>query len=257
MTARILDGIALRREMTAALRVEVEAASTDGAPPPCLATVVVGDNPRCHILARGKRSAAEEVGMRSVSVDLPASATQEEVEEAITRLGNDPGVHGVFMQLPLPGHLALEPILDFLPPAKDVDAMGSGGLHRPTTPLAVIRLLDRYEFPVDGRSVVVVGRSRGMERTLGDRGAQVTVASDASPIGRIECDILIATASRPESITGRHVRPGAVVVDLTGDVNQAEVEAVADALAPYPTGVGPVVLACLLRNTLDAAMLGP
>ena len=246
-----MDGIVLRREILAAIRSEIVAAA--GSPPPCLATVVVGDNPRCHILARGKRSAAAEVGMRTTTVDLPGTATQDEVEQAVARLADDPDVHGIFVQLPLPGHLDLEALLVLVPPAKDVDAMRRDSPHAATTPLAVVCLLERYDLPIAGRRVVVVGRARGMASLLTSRDGDVTQTDHAAPEVCREADILVATAGLPGSIGPDHIRPGAAVVDVTGDVDLAAVEAVAGAIAPYPSAVGPVALACLLRNTLFAA----
>jgi len=256
MKALVMDGIVLRREILAGIRDEITQAAAAGSPPPCLATVVVGDNPRCHILARGTRSAAAEVGMRTATVDLPGTATQDEVEKAVGGLGDDPGVHGIFVQLPLPGHLDLDALLALVPPVKDVDGMLPHRGHAPTSPLAVVRLLDRYDVAISGRRVVVVGDPRGMALLLGDKGGDVTQVDRASPEVCREADILVAAAGRPHTVGADHVRPGAAVVDVTGDVDLAAVEAVAGAVAPYPTAVGPVALACLLRNTLDAAKLG-
>jgi methylenetetrahydrofolate dehydrogenase (NADP+)/methenyltetrahydrofolate cyclohydrolase len=249
-----MDGVMLRREILAAVRAEIERASPSSAAA-CLATVVVGDNPRCHILARGKRSAAAEVGMRTVSVDLPATADADDVTQAIAALGEDPDVHGIFVQLPLPAHLDLDSLLELVPPVKDIDGMRPDGPHAPSTPLAVVRLLERYDVTISARRVVVVGRVRGIESLLSARGAQVIRTDDPAPAVCREADILVAAASRPGSIGSEHVRPGAAVVDVTGDVDLASVEAVAGAIAPYPAAVVPVTLACLLRNTLDAAKL--
>ena len=251
-----MDGVVLRRELVAAIRAEL-----DGSLNACLATVVVGDNPRCHILARGRRSAAEDAGLRAVGVDLPSAATQDEVEEALARLADDHGVHGIFVQLPLPAHLDPDRILRLVAPAKDVDGMGPDSVHAPPTAQAVVRLLDHYAVAVTGRRVVIVGRVAGMATLLARRGADVTEADEADEADEAapdvcrEADILIAAGGRPGSIGPDHVRPGAAVVDVTGDVDLERVEAIAGAVAPYPAGVGPVALACLLRNTLDAAKL--
>ncbi len=248
---RVMDGMLLRREILAAVRADPGTASA------CLATVVVGDNPRCHIFARGKRSSAAEVGMRSTKVDLTGTATQAEVEDAISLLATDAGVHGIFVQLPLPGHLDVEGITRLVPPLKDVDGMNPDGPHPPTTALAVVRLLDRFEITITGRRVVVVGQVRGMERLLVGRGADVTVTDEATPDTCRPADILIAGAGRPGTIGAGHIRPGATVVDVTGDVDLDQALTVAGAVAPYPATVGPVAVACLLRNTLDAAKLAP
>jgi methylenetetrahydrofolate dehydrogenase (NADP+)/methenyltetrahydrofolate cyclohydrolase len=252
MTALVMDGVALRAEIVAAIRAEVEAALADGCRPPCLATVVVGDNPRCHVFARDKRSAATEAGLRTVTVDLTGAATQDEVEQAIVRLAEDPSVDGIFVQLPVPGHVDLARILALVPPGKDVDALRPDSPHQRTTPLAVVTLLDRYEIPVAGRRVVIVGRVQGMEAVLTGRGATVVVIVDPAPDVCRSADILVAAAARPHTIGPDHVNPGTTVVDVTGDVDVGPVGAVVAALAPYPTAVGPVAVACLLRNTLDA-----
>ncbi len=251
----VLDGVTLRAEMIAAIRA--------GGHDACLATVVVGDNPRCHAFARDKRSAAAEAGLTTTQVDLTGSASQHDVEDALGRLAADPAVNGVFLQLPIPGHLDLDPLVELLPPGKDVDGMSPVALHPPTTAHAVIRLLDRYDIPVEGRRIVVVGGSprvaRAVAMLLTIRGADVTSLDDPVPDVCRRADILVTATGRPRTITADHLRPGAAVVDVTGDVDIASVSAVARAVAPYPTGVGPVAVACLLRNTVDAASakLGP
>ena len=218
---------------------------------------MVGDNPRCHAFARDKRSAAADAGITTVAVDLDASATQHEVEDAVGRLAADPTVDGIFVQLPLPDHL--DPVT--IPPAKDVDGAHPASIHDPTTAAAVVRLLDRYDIDVGtaGRRVVIVGRRHpAIARLLAARGADVIVLDDAgggrpSPADCRPADVLIVTTGRPRTITAHHVRPGAAVVDVVGAVDLVSVSAAARAIAPYPTAVGPVAVACLLRNTLDAA----
>ncbi len=244
-----MDGVGLRAEMIAALRDEAAARAHHA----CLATVVVGDNPRCHAFARDKRGAAAEAGITTVAVDLAASTSQSDLDRAIATLAADDGVHGVFVQLPLPDHLHLGPI----PPAKDVDGVGPGSPHAPTTAAAVLRLLDRYAIDLEGRRAVVLGTDRhpAIARLLTARGADVTVLDDAQSAAQTcrQADILVAAAGRPRTVTADHVRPGATVIDVTGDVDLPSVATVAGAVAPYPLGVGPVAVACLLRHTVDAA----
>ncbi|HVF14106.1 MAG TPA: bifunctional 5,10-methylenetetrahydrofolate dehydrogenase/5,10-methenyltetrahydrofolate cyclohydrolase [Acidimicrobiales bacterium] len=257
MTALAMDGVVLQAEMVAAVRAEIEASHPsvgdgDGSPSTCLATVVVGDNPRCHIFARDKRAAAAEAGMRTVTVDLTGAATQEEVEDAISRLADDPTVHGIFVQLPVSGHVDLDRIIELVPPAKDVDARRGDSPLAPTGAMAVVALLDRYEIRLAGQRVVVVGRVRGFEELLAGRGAQVILTGEAVPDVCRGADILVAAAGRPRTIGPDHVRRGAAVVDVTGDIDRGPVEDVAGAIAPYPAAVGPVAVACLLRNTLTA-----
>jgi methylenetetrahydrofolate dehydrogenase (NADP+)/methenyltetrahydrofolate cyclohydrolase len=247
-----MDGVVLGREIRAGVRAEIERGSSA----PCLATVVIGDNPRCHILARGKRSAAAEVGMRTVSVDLPATADASDVEQAIAGLGRDPGVDGIFLQLPLPGHLDLGSLLDLVPADKDVDGMRTDSPHGATTALALVRPRERFDVAIAGRRAVVVGRVRGMESLLAARGAHVTQIEDPMPEVCREAEILVAAAGRSGSIRSEHVRPGAAVADVTGDVDPDAISEVAGAIAPYPAAVLPVALACLLRNTLAAHRRG-
>ena len=246
-----MDGVTLRAEMIATMRDE--AAAGQGARAACLATVVVGDNPRCHAFARDKRSAAAQAGITTVAVDLATATTQDELDRAIATLAADDAVDGIFVQLPLPDHLHLGPI----PPAKDVDGAHPGSLHAPTTAAAVIRLLDRYAIDLDGRRAVVVGAHRhpAIARLLTARGVDVTVLDDAQSAAQTcrRAHILVTAAGRPRTVTADHLRPGATVIDVTGDLDLPSVATVAGAIAPYPLAVGPVAVACLLRHTLDAA----
>ena len=226
-----MDGVALRSEMIAALRAE---AAYAGGGTACLATVVVGDNPRCHAFARDKRTAAADAGLATVSVDLPGTATQAEVDGAIARLAADPAVDGIFVQLPLPAHLGRHPLV---PPAKDVDGIGPGSPHEPATALAIVRLLERYGVPITGRRAIAPAPIAG---ALARRGAHIVDQVEAA-------DIVVATGD----IDPDDIKAGAAVVDLTGGL----VPGRAGAVAPYPTGVGPVAIACLLANTVAAHRL--
>jgi methylenetetrahydrofolate dehydrogenase (NADP+) / methenyltetrahydrofolate cyclohydrolase len=254
MTAVVMDGVLVRAETVDAIRAGIAAGTS---PPACLATVVVGDNPRCHILARDKRRAADEAGLTTVAVDLTGAATQAEVEQAIAELAGDPAVDGILVQLPVSGHLDLDRVIALVPPVKDVDGLRPDSVHAPTTPLAVLRLLDHHGVPIDGRRAVVVGGSprlaRALAHLLTGRGAEVSLLDQAPAAICREADILVAAAGRPRTIGADHVRPGAAVVDLTGDVDLPPVEAVAGGVGPYPVAVGPVAIACLLLNTVDAA----
>jgi len=191
-----------------------------------------------------------------VSIDLARSATQAEVEDVLARLGADPDIDGIFLQLPLPRHLALDRAARLVPLVNDVDALRADSPHTPTTPLAVVGLLDCYDISIADRRAVVVGPSPGMARLLTVRGAHVTTTDDPSPEICREAEILVVAAGRPRSIGPDHIRTGAAVVDLTGAVDADRVGAIVGAIAPYPAAVGPVAIACLLRNTLDAAKLG-
>ncbi len=279
--AILMDGNRLRDETVARLRVEIEAM---GNPRVCLTTVLVGGDRPSQIYVRMKQRKAEEAGMHPGHVGLPEDATQADVEAAVQALVDDPGVHGILVQLPLPDHLDPEPVLALIPPEKDVDGLTERSMgrlvrglpgHVPCTPLGVMRLLDRYGVAISGKRAVVVGRSTlvGLPQVLllARKGvdATVTLAHSRTPqmieVCR-EADIIVAAAGQARMITAEHVKPGAAVIDvgvsrsesgIVGDVDFDAVQAVAGAITPMPGGTGPMTIGCLLENTLEAArMLG-
>jgi methylenetetrahydrofolate dehydrogenase (NADP+)/methenyltetrahydrofolate cyclohydrolase len=277
MPAVLMDGVRLGDEIIAGLRQIVEASGT---PPVCLATVVVADDQPSLSNVRIKHRRAEAAAMTSRSVLLPPTASQVQVEASVAELVGDPAVHGVFVQLPLPDGLEPDPVLDLVPPEKDVDGLSEVSMGRlvrgraglaPGTPLGVIRLLARYGVPTAGSRAVVVGRSSlvalPLALLLARKGtdATVTLTGDDDPdlvdVCR-EADILVSTAGVAGLITADHVRPGAAVIDagvtrtsaaIVGDVDFEAVQAIAGAIAPMPGGTGPMTVACLLENTLAAA----
>jgi methylenetetrahydrofolate dehydrogenase (NADP+)/methenyltetrahydrofolate cyclohydrolase len=279
--AILMDGNRLRDEIVARIRAEIDAA---GGPSVCLATVLVGADKPSQIYVRMKHKKASEAGLVSRGVELPETATQAEVEAAVRALVDDPTVHGILVQLPLPAHLDPEPVLAMLPPEKDVDGLTERSMgrlvrglpgHVPCTPLGVMRLLERYGVATSGKRAVVVGRSTlvGLPQVLllGRKGvdATVTLAHSRTPDLVEVCraaDIIVAAAGQARMITAQHVKPGAAVVDvgvsrseagIVGDVDFDGVQAVAGAITPMPGGTGPMTIACLLENTLAAArMLG-
>lgn len=277
--AVLMDGNRLRDEIVAQLRVEVEAA---GSPPVCLATVLAGDDRPSHVYVRAKHKKAEEAGMLSRGVALPGSASQAEIEDEVGALVDDPSVHGILVQLPLPEALDPEPVLALLTPEKDVDGLTERSMgrlvrglpgHVPCTPLGVMRLLDRYGVPTSGARAVVVGRSTlvGLPLTLllARKGVDATVTLAHSRTTDLvetcrQADLLIAAAGSARMIGPRHVQPGATVVDvgvsrteagIVGDVDFDAVQAIAGAITPMPGGTGPMTIACLLQNTLVAARM--
>ena len=279
MAAILMDGNALRDEIIAGLRVSVEAA---GSPPICLATVLVGNDGPSQRYVASKHKKALEAGLVARHVDLPDTATQGEVEAAVRELTEDVSVHGVLVQLPLPDGLDPEPVLDLIPPEKDVDglterSMGRLLRNRPglvgCTPNGVIRLLEKYEVPTSGARAVVIGRSTlvglPLSLLLNRKGADATVTmahsrtADMKAVVR-EADIVIGAAGQAGMITGDMIKPGAAVVDvgvsrteagIVGDVDRLSVEPVAGWLTPMPGGTGPMTIACLMENTLSAARL--
>lgn len=279
--AILLDGNRLRDEIVVQLRDEIESM---GSPPVCLATVLVGSDRPSQIYVRMKQRKAEEAGLSPRHVELPETSSQADVENAVQELVDDPSVHGILVQLPLPDGLDPEPVLSRIPPEKDVDGLTERSMgrlvrdnpgHVPCTPLGVMRLLERYGIATSGARAVVVGRSTlvGLPQVLllGRKGCDATVTlahsrtTDLPAVCR-EADILVAAAGQARMITADHVKPGAAVLDvgvsrtedgIVGDVDFDAVQAVAGAITPMPGGTGPMTIGCLLQNTLAAArMLG-
>jgi methylenetetrahydrofolate dehydrogenase (NADP+)/methenyltetrahydrofolate cyclohydrolase len=244
---------------------------------PCLAAVLVGDDPASQIYVGSKERACARAGIDSRVLRLPASTTMAQLRDVLDGLAADPAVHGILVQQPLPPQLDTSEVVASVPPAKDVDglhpwnagrlARGESGLV-PCTPLGVVALLEHYGVPIAGRHVVIVGRSNLVGRPLSllllRRDATVTVChsrtQDLAAVCR-SADILVAAVGRPGLITADMARPGAVVVDVginrtadgvVGDVHPAVAE-VAAAISPVPGGVGLLTVAMLLRNTVEAA----
>ncbi len=277
--AVLMDGNRLRDEIVAQINAEITAA---GSPEVCLATVLVGDDRPSRIYVRNKQRKAAEAAMRSRHVELDADVTQAEVEEAVRGLANDPRVHGILVQLPLPQGLNAEAVLDLIPPAKDVDGLTPASMgrlvrgqqgHVPCTPLGVMRLLDRYGVTTSGKNAVVIGRSTlvGLPQILllGRKGIDTTptLAHSRTRELQAQCrraDIIVAAVGVARLVTADFVKPGAAVVDvgisrtaegIVGDVDFDGVQEVAGAVTPMPGGTGPMTIACLLQNTLSAARM--
>jgi len=274
-----MDGAKLRDDIVAQLRAEIEGA---GNPPVCLATVLVGDDKPSQIYVRSKQKKAAEAGMQSRHVAVDGNVGQGELEDTVAALVADTGVHGILCQLPLPGDLDPEPLLQMIPAEKDVDGLTEASLgrlvrgqrgHVGCTPLGVMRLLERYEIPTAGQRAVVVGRSTlvglPMVLLLGRKGVDATVTlahsrtKDLVEVCR-EADIIVAAAGQARMITAAHVKPGATVIDvgvsrtesgIVGDVDYEPVSQIAGAITPMPGGTGPMTIACLLQNTLEAARM--
>jgi methylenetetrahydrofolate dehydrogenase (NADP+)/methenyltetrahydrofolate cyclohydrolase len=279
MTAVVMDGTALRDEIVADLRRRIDAA---GSPAVCLATVLVGDDGPSQRYVRMKHAKAAEAGFVSKHVDLPATASQAEVESVVRGLAVDHAVHGILVQLPLPDGLDPEPVIDLIPPDKDVDGLTERSMGRLVrgrpglvgcTPLGVMRLLERYDIATSGKRAVVIGRSTlvglPLALLLARKGvdATVTIAHSRTPdmaaVVR-SAEIVIAAAGQARMITADMLRPGAAVIDvgvsrteagIVGDVDYEPVARVAGHITPMPGGTGPMTIACLLENTLTAAAL--
>jgi len=274
--ARLIDGRAHARAIREELKRAVESHPEDRRPG--ITVIQVGDDPASSTYVRGKHKAAEEVGFKSAIQHLH-DVTQAQLHECIRTLGDDPAVDGILVQMPLPDGLNPDAALERIPPMKDVDGLhpyNAGRLAQgnptfvPATPLGVLELLRREQIDVTGKHTVVVGRSRLVGRPLAmlllQNHATVTIAHSQTrdlPSITKTADILIAATGKRNLITGEHVRPGAVVIDvgitrapdsnkLTGDVDRASVEPIAAALTPVPGGVGPMTIAMLLVNTYRA-----
>lgn len=276
MAATILDG----RLVASAVKEEVKEAVSKLVYVPGLATVLVGDDPASHSYVRGKRRDAEQVGIQSIHHELDADVSQAELEELIDDLNGRDDVDGILVQLPLPGDLDSEAIVERIDPDKDADGLhpfnlgklmlGRPGL-RPCTPSGILRMLAHYGIEVSGTKALIVGRSflvgRPLAMMLSEKGvdATVTIAHSRTrdlTARALEADLLVAATGAPGLITAEQVRPGATVVDvgisrtdegLVGDVDFASVSEVAGAITPVPGGVGPMTRAMLLSNALAAA----
>lgn len=279
MGARVLDGRAVAERIEAEVRAGVERLRAATGVTPGLDVVLVGDDPASVVYTRRKVRACRRAGIRGRLHRLPAGASQDEVAALIDRLNADPATHGILLQWPVPPHLDFDALIERLDPAKDVDGLHAENLGRllagrpglvTCTPRAVLELLDHHGIAVAGRRCVVLGRSRIVGRPLAAlllaRDATVTVChSRTRDLVRHtrEAEVLVVAVNRAELIGAAHVAPGTVVVDvgvhrrpdggLVGDVRADEVAAVAAAYTPVPGGVGPVTVAVLLRNTLEAA----
>jgi methylenetetrahydrofolate dehydrogenase (NADP+)/methenyltetrahydrofolate cyclohydrolase len=280
MSARLIDGKAIAEQVRAEVKSEIERWCADGGQRPGLATVLVGNDPASAVYVGGKQRASVEVGIEGFAYDLRADSTQEQVEEVLQALNADPRVSGILLQLPTPGHIDGSYLTTLIDPAKDVDgltpisagrlAKGLPGL-RPCTPVGCMELLRRYEVALEGAEAVVVGRSdlvgKPVAALLLAENATVTTCHsrtrDLAGVCR-RADVLVAAVGRPEMVKGSWVKPGATVIDvginrtengLVGDVEFASASEVAGLITPVPRGVGPMTIAMLLRNTLEAARM--
>ena len=278
-TALSLAGAPARDAMLANLRSRIASA---GSPSISLATVLVGDDAPSHKYVASKHAVAQSIGMKSIRVDLPVTATQNDVEAAVSQLAADPNVHGILVQIPLPSHIDEDAVLSYIPAEKDVDGLteaSMGRLMRGTdghigcTPLGVLRLLQHYNIATAGKHVVVVGRSLLVGRPLSvlfaRKGIDATVTLAHSRTSHLEelcrtADIVVSATGVAHSISAAHIKPGAVVIDvgisrtndgIVGDVDAESVAPIASALTPMPGGTGLMTVACLMENTVNAAVM--
>lgn len=278
MTAGVLDGKKVAsgiREGVAKKTAELKARGVT----PGLTVILVGGDPASKVYVGQKEKACREAGFNSVLLEMPGTATQEELVKTIAGLNADPSVHGILVQLPLPGQIDPDSVIAAIDPAKDVDGFHPVNVGHlvaglpcmvPCTPLGIIRMLETYAVPMAGKHAVIVGRSaivgKPMAHLLLAKDCTVTICHSRTPdlaSFTRQADILVAAVGRPRMITAGMVKPGAVVVDvginrletgLVGDVDFEAVREVAAWITPVPGGVGPLTIAMLLENTLTAAI---
>jgi len=280
-----IDGKALAQELRDSLAVEVAQLQQERGITPGLTVILVGEDPASQVYVRNKVRQTKEVGMISNEIKMPAETSQQALLDELDKLNNDPAVHGILVQLPLPKHIDEALIIDTIRPEKDVDGfhpMNSGRLCNgdeaalvPCTPQGCVLLAKKHlGDDLSGKHAVVIGRSnivgKPVSLLLLQESCTVTIAHSRTqdlPALCATADILVAAVGRPEMVKADWVKPGATVIDvginridtedgkgrLVGDVDFAEVEHVAEAITPVPGGVGPMTIACLLKNTVEAA----
>lgn len=273
---KIIDGKALSQIVKDEVKAEVQELETRYGRKPCLAVIIVGENPASQVYVRNKVKAAAYTGMESRLVELPADTSEEALLQQITALNNDPLTDGILVQLPLPPHIDEEKVIDTISHGKDVDGfhpLNVAGLWQgkdcivPCTPAGIMRMLDSIGIELKGKKAVVVGRSnivgKPVAKLLLDRNATVTIAhSRTQDLGEVcrSADVLVVAVGKARLVKGDMIKPGAVVIDvgmnrdeegkLCGDVDFASAEPVSSWITPVPGGVGPMTIAMLMKNTI-------
>jgi methylenetetrahydrofolate dehydrogenase (NADP+) / methenyltetrahydrofolate cyclohydrolase len=278
MTAQIIDGNALSKTLRADVAARAAAMTARGQQPG-LAVILVGENPASEVYVRNKVKACQDNGLHSVFDRFPSTLTESELLTRLDDLNNDPNVHGILVQLPLPKHIDSHKVIEAIAPAKDVDGfnvenagalMTGKPLFRPCTPYGVMKMFEAHNIPLEGANAVVIGRSnivgKPMAMLLLAAGATVTITHsktrDLAALTR-NADVVVAATGRRNILTANMVKPGATVIDvgmnrdengkLCGDVDFAGVKDVAGFITPVPGGVGPMTITMLLVNTIEAA----
>jgi len=278
MTAALIDGVAVSKALRAQWRQRVEALKARGVTPG-LAVILVGDNPASQLYVRNKVKACGEVGLYSEVHPYPANVSQETVLAKIEELNQDPKIHGILVQLPLPPHFDNSKVLEVISAEKDADGfhlynlgglVSGGAVFPPCTPYGVMALLDYYKIPIEGSNAVVVGRSnivgKPMALMLLARSATVSICTsktrDLKQFTTL-ADILVVATGKPRMITGDMIKPGSTVIDvgtnrmpdgkLVGDVDFEGARQRAAFITPVPGGVGPMTITMLIANTVQAA----
>ena len=278
MTAHIIDGNALSRQLRTQVAERAQALRARGITPG-LAVVLVGDNPASQVYVRNKVKACQDSGLHSVLEKYDANMTEEALLARVEALNQDPSIHGILVQLPLPAHMDAQKVIEAISPAKDVDGFhiaSAGALMTgmpgfwPCTPYGCMKMLDSIGYDLRGKHAVVIGRSnivgKPMALMLLAKNATVTICHSATrdlKAQTLQADVIIAAVGKRNILTADMVKPGAVVIDvgmnrndegkLCGDVDFDGVKSVAGYITPVPGGVGPMTITMLLINTLEAA----
>ena len=278
MTAQLIDGNALSRQLRSQVSERVNALKAKGLTPG-LAVILVGENPASQVYVRNKVKACEDTGMHSVLEKYDASMTEAELLARVEALNNDPGIHGILVQLPLPAHMDAQKVIEAISPAKDVDGFhiaSAGALMTgmagfwPCTPYGCMKMLESIGYSLKGKHAVVIGRSnivgKPMALMLLQQNATVTICHSATPDLKamtLQADVIVAAVGKRNVLTADMVKPGAVVLDvgmnrdeagkLCGDVDFDGVRQVASYITPVPGGVGPMTITMLMVNTLESA----
>ncbi len=280
MSAKLIDGKLISASVRQQVTEDTAAFTAETGVTPQLAAVLVGDDPASQVYVRNKERACEKCGLKSTLYRLSDQTTQQQLMDLVAELNTDKSVHGILVQLPLPKHLDSTPVLDSIRPSKDVDGFHPENVglmlqgrprFLPCTPHGVMKMLEHENIDTAGKHAVVIGRSdivgKPMAGLLIQKGADATVTvchsrtTDIAAVTR-QADIVVAAVGIPEFVKGDMIKPGAVVIDvginrvndkLVGDVEFSAAAEKASAITPVPGGVGPMTIAMLLRNTLEAA----
>lgn len=271
----IINGKEIAQKIRDGIKEEIQSKQIE----PCLAVVLIGDDPASQIYVRNKEKACEEVGIISKVIRLPGNIDLQSVKETIKEVNNSKNIHGILVQLPIPAHLPTAEVINLISPAKDVDGLhpenlgrllkGENPLFVSCTPQGIMHLILSTGIDLKGKNAVVIGRSNIVGKPVAilllDRHATVTICHSRTPDLAAEvkrADVLVAAVGKAQLITGEMIKPGAVVIDvgmnrtdkgLVGDVDFESAKEVASFITPVPGGVGPMTIAMLLKNTLIAA----
>jgi methylenetetrahydrofolate dehydrogenase (NADP+)/methenyltetrahydrofolate cyclohydrolase len=278
MTAQLIDGNALSKQLRAQVAADTVRLKAQGLTPG-LAVVLVGDNPASQVYVRNKVKACEDAGLHSVLEKYDATLSEADLLARVEALNNDPSIHGILVQLPLPAHIDAQKVIEAISPLKDVDGFhiaSAGALMTgmpgfwPCTPYGCMKMLESIGYSLKGKHAVVIGRSnivgKPMALMLLQQNATVTICHSATPDLKamtLQADVIVAAVGKRQVLTADMVKPGAVVLDvgmnrndegkLCGDVDFEGVKEVASYITPVPGGVGPMTITMLLVNTLESA----